>query len=79
MGKNSFGTEEKVRILLDGMRCPGKVTELYRQVDINRSTYCQWQKSLLQKRREGLANSRNGPRSPTSPKSAAHPKPQLAL
>jgi len=39
---SKFSTEEKVRIVLDGMRYPEGITGLCRQVGISRSTYYHW-------------------------------------
>ncbi len=57
---SKFSTEEKVRIVLDGMRYPEGVTGLCRQVGISRSTYCHWQRTLLEKGKEGLIVRGNG-------------------
>ena len=62
MGK--FSTEEKVRIVLDGMRYPEGITGLCRQVGISRSTYYHWQRTLLEKGKEGLISRRNGKSDP---------------
>ena len=48
---SKFSTEEKVRIVLDGMRYPEGITGLCRQVDISRSTYYHWQRTLLERKR----------------------------
>ena len=57
---SKFSTEEKVRIVLDGMRYPEGITGLCRQVGISRSTYYHWQRTLLEKGKEGLFSRRNG-------------------
>ena len=57
---SKFSTEEKVRIVLDGMRYPEGITGLCRQVGISRSTYYHWQRTLLEKGKEGLISRRNG-------------------
>lgn len=57
---SKFSTEEKIRTVLDGMRCPEGITELCRQVGISRSTYYHWQRTLLQKGKEGLISRGNG-------------------
>jgi len=57
---SKFSTEEKVRIVLDGMRYPEGITGLCRQVGISRSTYYHWQRTLLAKGKEGLISRRNG-------------------
>jgi len=57
---SKFSTEEKVRIVLDGMRYPEGITGLCRQVGISRSTYYHWQRTLLERGKEGLISRRNG-------------------
>ena len=57
---SKFSTEEKVRIVLDGMRYPEGITGLCRQVGISRSTYYHWQRTLLERGKEGLISQRNG-------------------
>ena len=57
---SKFSMEEKVRIVLDGMRYPEGITGLCRQVGISRSTYYHWQRTLLEKGKEGLVFRRNG-------------------
>ncbi len=57
---SKFSTEEKVRIVLDGMRYPEGITGLCRQVGISRSTYYHWQRTLLERGKEGLISPRNG-------------------
>ena len=53
-------TEEKIRVVLDGMRCPEGITGLCRQVGISRSTYYHWQRTLLEKGKEALVSRGNG-------------------
>jgi len=53
-------TEEKIRVVLDGMRYPEGITGLCRQVGISRSTYYYWQRTLLEKGKEGLVSRGNG-------------------
>ena len=57
---SKFTTEEKIRIVLDGMRYPEGITRLRRQVGISRSTYYHWQRTLLEKGKEGLVSRGNG-------------------
>ena len=57
---SKFSAEEKVRIVLDGMRNPEGITGLCRQVGISRSTYYHWQRTLLERGKEGLISRRNG-------------------
>jgi len=57
---SKFSTEEKVRIVLDGMRYPEGITGLCRQAGISRSTYYHWQRTLLERGKEGLISRRNG-------------------
>ena len=57
---SKFSTEEKVRIVLDGMRYPEGITGLCQQVGISRSTYYHWQRTLLERGKEGLISRRNG-------------------
>lgn len=65
---SKFSTEEKIRIVLDGMRCPEGITELCRQVGISRSTYYHWQRTLLEKGKDGLVFRRNGKPDPEKAK-----------
>ena len=57
---SKFSTEEKVRIVLDGMRYPEGITGLCRQVAISRNIYYHWQRTLLERGKEGLISQRNG-------------------
>lgn len=57
---SKFTTEEKIRVVLDGMRYPEGITGLCRQVGISRSTYYHWQRTLLEKGKEGLISRGNG-------------------
>ncbi len=57
---SKFTTEEKVRIVLDGMQYPEGITGFCRQVGISRSTYYHWQRTLLEKGKEGLVSRGNG-------------------
>ena len=57
---SKFSMEEKVRIVLDGMRHSEGITGLCRQVGISRSTYYHWQRTLREKGKEGLIVRRNG-------------------
>jgi len=65
---NKFSTEEKVKIVLDGMRYPEGITGLCRQAGISRSTYYHWQRTLLEQGKEGLAFRRNGKPDPQKAK-----------
>jgi len=65
---SKFSTEEKVRIVLDGMRYPEGITGLCRQVGISRGTYYHWQRALLEKGKEGLDFRRNGKADPQKAK-----------
>ena len=65
---SKFSTEEKVRIVLDGMRYPEGITGLCRQVGISRSTYYHWQRTLLEKGKEGLITRRNRKTNPQQAK-----------
>lgn len=57
---SKFTTEEKIRIVLDGMHCPEGITGLCRQVGISRGTYYHWHRTLLEKGKEGLVSRGNG-------------------
>ena len=61
---SKFNTEEKVRIVLDGMHCPEGITGLCRQAGISRGTYYHWQKTLLERGKEGLVSRGNGKADP---------------
>jgi len=61
---SKFSIEEKIKIVLDGMRYPEGITGLCRQVTISRSTYYHWQRTLLEKGKEGLITRRNGKSDP---------------
>ena len=60
MGRSGFSAEEKIRIVLDGMRCPEGIAGLCQQVGISRSTYYHWQRTLLEEGKDGLITQRNG-------------------
>ena len=61
---SKFSTEEKIRVVLDGMRYPEGITGLCRQVGISRSTYYHWQRALLEQGKGGLISRRNGKTDP---------------
>ena len=61
---SKFSIEEKIKIVLDGMRYPEGITGLCRQVGISRSTYYHWQRTLLEKGKEGFIARRNGKSNP---------------
>jgi transposase len=65
---SKFSIEEKIKIVLDGMRYPEGITGLCCQVGISRSTYYHWQRTLLEKGKEGLIARRNGKSDPQKAK-----------
>ena len=44
--RRKFSTEEKIRIILDGLRGESSVAELCRQESINPNLYYRWSKSV---------------------------------
>ena len=45
--RRKFSTEEKIRIVLDGLRGESSITELCRQEGINPNLYYRWSKDFL--------------------------------
>ena len=46
--RRKFSTEEKIRIVLDGLRGESSVAELCRCEGINPNLYCRWSKDFLE-------------------------------
>ena len=46
--RRKFSTEEKIRIVLDGLRGEGSIAELCRQEGINPNLYYRWSKDFLE-------------------------------
>ena len=46
--RRKFSTEEKIRIVLDGLRGESSVAELCRQEGINPNLYYRWSKDFLE-------------------------------
>ena len=53
--RRKFSTEEKIRIVLEGLRGESSITELCRREGINGNLYYRWSKDFLEagKRRSG--------------------------
>jgi transposase len=45
--RRKFSTEEKIHIVLDGLRCESSVAELCRREGINPNLYYRWSKDFL--------------------------------
>ncbi|MCX2975088.1 hypothetical protein EYC87_15985 [Halieaceae bacterium IMCC8485] len=46
--RRKFSTEEKIRIVLDGLRAESSIAELCRKEGINPNLYYRWSKDLLE-------------------------------
>jgi transposase len=52
--RRKFGSEEKIRIVLEGLRGEVAVSELCRREGISPATYYQWSKAFLDAGKNGL-------------------------
>jgi transposase-like protein len=50
-----FSSEEKIRIVLEGLRGEGTIAELCRREGINSNLYCRWSKDFLEAGKRRLA------------------------
>ncbi len=53
--RRKFSSEEKIRIVLDGLRGESSIAELCRQEGINSNLYYRWSKDFLEAGKERLA------------------------
>jgi transposase-like protein len=61
--RRQFSAEEKIRIVLEGLRGEGSIAELYRKQGIARNLYYRWSKEFLEAGKKRLA----GDCSPSGP------------
>ena len=53
--RRQFGAEEKIRIVLEGLRGEDSIAELYRREGINQNLYYRWSKDFLEAGKKRLA------------------------
>ena len=53
--RKQYSAEEKIRIVLDGLRGEDSIAELCRREDINQNLYYRWSKEFLQAGKKRLA------------------------
>ena len=53
--RRQFGAEEKIRIVLEGLRGEGSIAELCRREGINQNLYYRWSKDFLEAGKKRLA------------------------
>ena len=53
--RKQYGAEEKIRIVLDGLRGEGSIAELCRQEGISQGLYYKWSKDFLEAGKKRLA------------------------
>jgi transposase len=53
--RRQFGAEEKIRIVLEGLRGEDSIAELCRREGINQNLYCRWSKDFLEAGKKRLA------------------------
>ena len=53
--RRKFSSEEKIRIVLDGLRGEGSIAELCRQEGINSNLYYRWSKDFLEAGKKRLS------------------------
>jgi transposase len=63
--RRHFSAEEKIRILLEGLRGEESIAELCRREGIASSMYYGWSKEFLEPGKGGLPATRRAPRPPT--------------
>jgi len=54
--RRKFSTEEKIRIVLDGLRRESSVAELFRHEGINPNLYYRWSKDFLEAGKKRLSD-----------------------
>lgn len=54
-GKKKYSAEEKIRIVLEGLRGEKTIAELCRQEGINQNSYYEWSKEFLEAGKQRLA------------------------
>jgi transposase len=52
--RRKFNPEEKIRIVLEGLRGEGGITDLWRRESIHPTMYCKWSKAFLEARKRQL-------------------------
>jgi transposase len=62
--RKHHAAEEKIRIVLDGLRGETSIAELCRREGIAESMYYSWSKEFLEAGKRRLAGERRGPRRP---------------
>ena len=53
--RRKFSSEEKIRIVLDGLRGEYSIAELCRREGINHNLYCRWSKDFLEAGKKRLS------------------------
>jgi transposase len=53
--RKQYSAEEKIRIVLEGLRGEDSIAELCRQEGINQNLYCRWSKEFLEAGKKRLA------------------------
>jgi transposase len=76
--RRKFTAEEKIRIVLEGLRGEAGITDLYRKEGIHPTMYYKWSKGFLEAGKRQLngdtireAGSRNGLKIPTTPRTSS--------
>jgi transposase len=59
--RRHFSAEDKIRIVLDGLRCEDSTAELCRRKGIAQSLYYTWSKEFMEAGPRRLAGDRRGP------------------
>ena len=60
--RKHYSAEDKIRIVLDGLRGESSIAELCRREGIAESLYYSWSKEFLEAGKRRLAGTRSGPR-----------------
>lgn len=53
--RKQYSTEEKIRIVLEGLRCEDSIAELCRREGINSNVYYRWSKDFLEAGKKRLS------------------------
>ncbi len=69
--RRHYGAEEKIRIVLEGLRGEDSIAELCRREGINQNLYYRWSKDFLEAARNGWRGTRPVRRPPTRSSSFA--------
>ncbi len=59
--RRQYSAEEKIQIVLDGLRSEDSIAELCRREGINQNLYCRWSKDDLATRHHELPRERSRP------------------